>query len=74
MVANSTVTPAKRSATKPTIAVTVYVTDYVSTTTSTTTTSTTTTTASATPSFVIASGPEKSQYITYEDVLGWKIL
>ncbi|TGO20685.1 hypothetical protein BPAE_0274g00050 [Botrytis paeoniae] len=97
MVANNTVTPAKRSvaatpagltkypgtvissacsaqATKPTIAVTVYVTDYVSTTTSTTTTSTTTTTDSATPSFVIASGSEKSQYVTYEEVLGWTIL
>lgn len=61
-------------ATKPTIAVTVYVTDYVSTTTSTTTSSTTTTTASATPSFVIAADTEKSQYVTYEDYFGLKIL
>ncbi|KAF7940205.1 uncharacterized protein EAE98_000332 [Botrytis deweyae] len=96
MIANSIVTPVKRSvaatpagltkypgtvissacsapATKPTIAVTVYVTDYVSTTTSTTTTSTTTTTASATPSFVIASGSDKSQYVTYEDYFGLKM-
>ncbi|KAF7927880.1 hypothetical protein BELL_0177g00210 [Botrytis elliptica] len=89
MIANSIVTPVKRSvaatpagltkypgsapATKPTIAVTVYVTDYVSTTTSTTTTSTTTTTASATPSFVIASDTEKSQYVAYEDYFGLKM-
>ncbi|KAF7884859.1 hypothetical protein EAF00_010677 [Botryotinia globosa] len=56
-------------ATKPTIAVTVCVTDYVSTTNSTTTT-----TASAIPSFVIAADTEKSQYVTYEDYSGLKIL
>ncbi|KAM0143024.1 hypothetical protein ACHAO1_000858 [Botrytis cinerea] len=61
-------------ATKPTIAVTVYITSYVATTTSTTTTSTTTATASPIPSFVIASGSDKSQFVTYEDTGSLKIL